>query len=239
MSHTDVSRRSFFVQAAPAAAAVAAGASILGGEARAADDGAAGGIVLGISCSPRKGKGTATSVGICLEAVKQAAPALTTELIDLGGLNINGCVAAGVELPAGQHDDFLAIGERMIDPAVRGIIIGTPVYFGNMSYLCKALLDRCHAFHKEKKLGGKVAGVLATGGARNGGIELTIRSVQVSLMSMQTVVVGDAPPTSHWGGTVWAGAGPDVSADEFGMSTVRNLGKSVAAMVMLLLKARA
>ena len=234
MSQPDVSRRNFFAHAAPVAAA-AAGVSLAAGSALAAD--AAGPIkVLGISCSPRKGKTTATALGICLEAIKLAAPAIETELIDLGGLNINGCVAAGVPLPEGQTDDFLALAPKLEDRAVRGIVFGTPVYFGNMSYLCKAFLDRCHLFHKEKKLGGKVAGVLACGGARNGGQELTLRSVQATLMSQQMIVVGDAPPTSHWGGVVWAGAGPEITADEFGLGTVRNLGRRVAEMVMLLSK---
>ena len=60
-------------------------------------------------------------------------------------------------------------------------------------------------FHKNKALADKVAGVLAVGGGRNTGVELTLRSVQVALMSQQMIVVGDAPPTGHWGGTVWAG----------------------------------
>ena len=54
-----------------------------------------------------------------------------------------------------------------------GIILGTPVYFGNMSSLCKAFLDRCIVFHKDRLLANKVGGVLAVGGARNGGEELT------------------------------------------------------------------
>ena len=166
-------------------------------------------------------------------------PAIETELIDLGGLNINGCVAAGVPLPEGQKDDFLAIAPKLEDRAVRGIVFGTPVYFGNMSYLCKALprsLQRVPQGEETGRQGGGRAGVQRR---RNGGVELTVRSVQASLMSMQMIVVGDAPPTAHWGGTVWAGAGPDITADEFGMSTVRNLGRRVAEMVTLLAKAAA
>jgi hypothetical protein len=60
-------------------------------------------------------------------------------------------------------------------------------------------------------------------------------------MSQQMIVVGDAPPTSHWGGTVWSGADAvkasptlDVTRDEPGMATVKNLGRRVAEMALRL-----
>jgi multimeric flavodoxin WrbA len=133
------------------------------------------------------------------------------------------------------------LAAKLADPALAGIILGTPVYFGNMSSLCKVFLERCMVFHKAHGLADKVAGVLAVGGGRNCGLELTLRSVQVSLMSQQMIVVGDAPPTGHWGGTVWAGADAvkasptlDVTRDEPGMATVKNLGRRVAEMVLRL-----
>ncbi len=191
--------------------------------------------VLGICCSPRKGKTTAAALRICLDAVKAADGRIEVELIELAGLKIPGEVAAGVALEPGQRDDFPALAPRLSDPTVAGIILGTPVYFGNMSFLCKALLDRWIVFHKDKLLANKVGGVLAVGGGRNAGLELTIHSVQVALMSQQMIVVGDAPPTGHWGGTVWAGnpavaggAAPDIARDEAGIATVKNLGRRVA-----------
>lgn len=197
--------------------------------------------ILGICCSPRKGKTTAAALGVCLEAAKAIDPRIEVELIELAGLKIPGEVAAGVPLAEGDRDDFPALAPKIGDPAVAGIIVGTPVYFGNMSALCKALLDRLIVFHKDKRLANKVAGVLAVGGARNGGVELTLRSVQVALMSQQMIVVGDAPPSSHWGGTVWggnpavnSGGAPDVTRDEEGIATVRNLGRRVAEMALRL-----
>jgi multimeric flavodoxin WrbA len=197
--------------------------------------------ILGICCSPRKGKTTATALRVCLEAAKAAGPGIEVELIELAGLKIPGQLAAGLPLEPGERDDFPEVAAKMADPRVGAIIFGTPVYFGNMSYLCKTLLDRCIVFSKEKKLTNKVGGVLAVGGGRNCGLELTIRSVQVTLMAQQMLVVGDAPPTGHWGGTVWAGnpaanAGPtpDITRDEGGMATVKNLGRRVAEMALRL-----
>jgi multimeric flavodoxin WrbA len=202
--------------------------------------------ILGICCSPRKGKTTATALGVCLEAAKAVDPRIEVELVELAGLRIPGEVAAGIALEPGERDDFPALAPKLSDPRVAGIILGTPVYFGNMSFLCKAFLDRCVIFHKEKLLANKIAGVLAVGGGRNCGVELTVRSVQVSLMSQQLMVVGDAPPTGHWGGTVWAGnpevtagATPDITHDKPGMDTVQNLGRRVAEVALQLAAHRA
>jgi multimeric flavodoxin WrbA len=197
--------------------------------------------ILGICCSPRKGKTTAAALRICLDAAKTVDTRIEVELIELAGLKIPGEVAAGVELEPGERDDFPTLVPNISAPTVAGIILGTPVYFGNMSFLCKAFLDRCIVFHKNKALADKVAGVLAVGGGRNTGVELTLRSVQVALMSQQMIVVGDAPPTGHWGGTVWAGnpavgggPTPDIARDEAGIATVKNLGRRVAEMAVRL-----
>lgn len=240
MDDFEVTRRGFLGRTAPwaASAGVLATGWASAAEHQAGAASAQGMKVLGISCSPRKGRTTAQAVAACLDAIRATAPGIETELIDLGGKNINGCVAAGVDLPEGQQDDFLPLIPLIDSPAVRGIVIGSPVYFGNMSGLCKSLLDRFYVFHKEKKLAGKLAGAIACGGGRNGGQELTLRSIHTSLMSQQMIVVGDAPPTSHWGGTVWSGAGADLTADEFGMNTVKNLGKQIAEMIVLLNRAR-
>ena len=185
--------------------------------------------IIGVCCSPRKGKTTAGSLKVCLEAVAAVKPGIEVELIELAGMKIDGALAAGVPLEPGQKDDFPALVPKLSDPKVRGIVLGTPVYFGNMSALCKAFLDRWIVFRKNKfALRGKVAGVVAVGGCRNGGQELTIRSVQAILLTHQMIVVGDAPPTGHWGGTVWNSGKGDITQDEFGMATVKNLGRNVA-----------
>jgi len=191
--------------------------------------------IIGICCSPRKGKTTAVSLGVCLAAAKDADPRIETELIELAGRAIPGEPAAGVPLAPGQKDEFPRLVPMLSDAKVGGIIIGTPVYFGNMTFLCKAFLDRCIVFRKNKfALANKVAGVLAVGACRNGGQEITIQSVQAALMSQQMILVGDAPPTAHIGATVWSGGKKDVTEDTFGMSTAKNLGKRVAEVALRL-----
>jgi len=191
--------------------------------------------IIAVSCSPRQGKTTATSLNVCLQAAEQASEKIETELIELAGLKINGNLAAGIPLEPGEKDDFPSLIPKLTDPAVRGIIVGTPVYFGNMSSLCKAFLDRCIALWKnDLALSNKVAGVLAVGGSRNGGQEVTVQSVQVSLFCQEMIVVGNGRPGPRFGATVWSGAKGGVTQDEYGMTTARNLGRRVAETVLRL-----
>jgi multimeric flavodoxin WrbA len=189
--------------------------------------------ILALSCSHRKGKSTAAALGVCLQAAKEVSPRIETQLIELAGLNINGCVAAGIPLPPGQQDDFPKLVPMLADPKVRGIIIGTPVYFGNMSSLCRAFLERCIVLYQDKlALRNKVAGVVAVGGTRNGGQEVTIQSVQISLFCHEMILVGNGRPGPRHGATVWSGAEGGVLKDEIGMTTVKALGRRVAEVAL-------
>lgn len=228
---SEVTRRRFLGTAGTVVAAGAAGSAA---PAEAAASGRAKAIkILGICCSPRKGKTTATSLQICLEAAEQVDDKIGVELIELAEMKIDGSLAAGLPLEPGQPDDFPRLIPRLSNPKVAGIIIGTPVYFGNMTSLCKAFLERCMTFRKNNfAWANKVAGVLAVGGARNGGQELTIQSVQAALMCQEMIVVGDGRPTGHFGATVWSGGEGGVTEDAFGMATARNLGRRVAEIAL-------
>jgi len=223
-----ISRRSFIGSAGLAAAVGVAGNGLASAEGERL-------TIVGIGCSPRKGKTTASALQVCLAEAEKVSDRIKVELIELAGLKIPAQVAAGVPLDEGEKDDFPSLVPKLEAPEVVGIVIGTPVYFGNMSALCKAFLDRCIAFRKNNfSLSGKVAGVLAVGGNRNGGQELTIQTVHVALMSHQLIIVGDGLPTAHWGGTLWNQADDDISQDELGLATARNLGKRVAEVALQL-----
>ncbi len=186
--------------------------------------------VLGICCSPRKGKTSYAALKICLEEAGRHG--VQTELLELAGKQIPGEPAAGVPLAPGQKDDFPEVQAKLSDPKVAGIIIATPVYFGDMSFLCKAFLDRCVVFRKTFALSNKIAGALAVGGGRNGGQELVIRSVHTCLLGQEMIVVGNGQPGGHWGGTLWSGAPGGVTEDEFGVQTAKQLGRRVADVAL-------
>jgi len=189
--------------------------------------------IIGICGSPRKAKTTATALKICLEAARQVADNVEVELIELAGMKIPGSPAAGIPLEDGEKDDFPKLVPKLSDPKVGGIIVGTPVYFGDMTALCKAFLDRCITLRKDNfALSNKVGGVVAVGAARNGGQELTIASVQAVLFCHEMLLVGDGRPTSHRGATLWSGCPGGIEKDEFGISTAKNLGRRVAEVAL-------
>ena len=229
-----ISRRDFVrsSMATSAAVATAAGPSTASEAAAASKEKMK---IVGICCSCRKGKTTATSLQVSLESAQEVSSRIEAELIELAGLKINGNIAAGAAPEPGQRDDFPPLVPRLANPKVRGIIIGTPVYFGTMSSLCKAFLDRCIVLWQDDlALSGKVAGALAVGGSRNGGQEVTIQSVQTSLFCQEMIVVGNGRPGPRLGATVWSGAPGGVTKDEYGMTTAKGLGRRVAEVVMQL-----
>jgi len=188
--------------------------------------------VVGISCSPRKGKSTFYALDTCLQAAKEAVSGVETILIELSEMKINGCIACGKcmkVLECSQEDDFVKMIPILSDSELAALVIATPVYFGSMTSQCKAFLDRCVMFRRNGfLLRNKVGGVIAVGGVRNGGQELAIQAVQAAMLVQDMVVVSEGRPTSHYGATLWSGHPDGIEKDAFGLETARNLGKRVA-----------
>ncbi len=230
---SDLTRRRFLGVAGSAAATGAVAGAVSAEPTRAGSP--SGPVkILGICCSPRKGMSTAAALQVCLDAAKEVDPeGIEVELIELGGMKINGDLAAGVELEPGERDDFPSLVPKLSDPKVAGMIIGTPVYFSNMTSLCKAFLDRLIVFRKNDfALRNKVAGVVAVGGSRNGGQLLTCESVQGALYGQDMIVVGAGKPTTRCGAAVWNQKGKEITADETGMQAVRDVGRRVAEVAL-------
>jgi multimeric flavodoxin WrbA len=194
--------------------------------------------IIGICCSPRKGKTTYYALEKCLEAVREFAPETETIFVELAEYKLGGCLACGQctkGLTCSQKDDFEKVILPLTDPNLAGLIVATPVYMGSMTSQCKAFLDRCVSLRRNGfLLRNKVGGVIAVGGVRNGGQSLTIQAVQAAMLVQDMIVVSDGKPTSHYGGTVWSAIPGGVEADAFGLETVRNLGKRVAELAQMI-----
>jgi multimeric flavodoxin WrbA len=188
--------------------------------------------IIGISCSPRKGKSTKVALEVCLQAAKETLPEAETMLIELSEMKINGCVACGKcmkVLECSQEDDFVKMIPILSDSELTGLVVATPVYMGSMTSQCKAFLDRCVMFRRNGfLLRDKVGGVIAVGGFRSGGQELTIQAVQAAMLVQDMVVVSEGRPTSHYGATLWSGHPDGIEKDVFGLETAQSLGKRVA-----------
>lgn len=192
--------------------------------------------ILGICCSPRKEQSTFTLMKHCLAAARNVWEQFETIQIELAEKDIRPCKACGFckeKLNCNQDDDFNALIPTLADEDVVAMIVGTPVYFGNMTAQCKALIDRSVMFRRNGWLfRDRVGGVLAVGGVRNGGQELTVQSVRAAMLCHDMICVSDGKPTAHFGGTAYNCQPYGIEGDEYGLETVRNLGRRVAEIAL-------
>jgi multimeric flavodoxin WrbA len=190
--------------------------------------------ILGVCASPRQGQTSRLALAAALEAAGREAPGAETELVELAGGSLNGCLACGQcmkELACSQKDDLAALLPRLADPELGGLILASPVYFGGMSSQAKAFLDRLVPLRRNGfLLRDKVAGAIAVGGFRNGGQGVTLQQIHAAFLVQDMIVVGDGMPTAHFGGTGFSGGEGGMAADEFGLATARGLGRRVAGL---------
>lgn len=188
--------------------------------------------IVGICCSPRKGKTTRQALDTSLRAAREKVKGLETVVIDLAGKKINGCISCGKckkELMCSQEDDFIELIPILSDPEIAGMIVATPVYFQCMSSQCKAFLDRSAMFRRNGFLfSDRIGGVLAVGAFRNGGQELTIQAVHAAMLCQDMIIVSDGKPNAHLGGTLVSGAEGKIDDDKYGLESARNVGARVA-----------
>ncbi|WXG41423.1 MAG: flavodoxin family protein [Candidatus Freyarchaeum deiterrae] len=115
--------------------------------------------LLGIVCSPRKGGNTEILVKEALKPAQEAG--WETELFLMSEKQVAPCDACGACFKTGScviKDDMQEL-YSMLEQA-DGVIIGSPVYFGNVSAQAKAVMDRTYAIAFKRALKDKVAGAI-------------------------------------------------------------------------------
>ena len=108
------------------------------------------------------------------------------------------------------------------------VIVGSPVYGGNMSGQVKTFFDnwgpKFGLGTATCKMRNKVGAAFATGGGVSGGKEVTMLTILVSMLSHQMIVIRGASATT----------GPDSPGiDEKEIAEARELGKRVAEVAAL------
>ena len=189
--------------------------------------------IIGIVGSPRKDSNTGIYVKKALESAENAGA--ETEIIDLGSSEIEPCIACDICKSTGEcaiYDDMREITSKLLD--AHGIIIGSPVYFGNVSSQVKIFMDRSRPLRMDFKLKDKVAGAISVGASRNGGQETTITAIHQFLLIQDTIIVGDGAPMAHYGGAGVSGVTGEAKEDDTGLETSANLGKRVAELALRL-----
>lgn len=159
--------------------------------------------ITAINGSHRKGKNTAALLSVVLnETVKLGA---TTELVELADYDIKFCTACNGCLRKPEcsiTDDMSIIGEKLL--AADGILLGSPVYWLNVTALMKNFMDRSRYLHLVKNmLAGKVGGAVTTAGLLYGGQETTLKIMESFLLGQGLQIVDTR---NQNGGVIAAGA---------------------------------
>lgn len=174
--------------------------------------------VIGIVGSPRAGGNTEFMVETALKEIEKKG--IKTELITLHDRNIGYCVGCDSCKTTNKciiDDDMQELTEKVKN--ADGVIMSSPVYFGDMTGLAKSFIDRLRPLRNVHAFKYKVCGAIATGGFRNGGQETTIHSIYDFFLIQGGIVVGDDRPTAHFGAT---GVG-NTSEDEIAITTCKHL----------------
>lgn len=184
--------------------------------------------VLGISGSPRLGATHLLVQAALLGA--QAVASTTTEYVTLAGRTINPCNGCG---PCAEHgscvidDDMQPLYAKLT--SADAIIVGTPVYYGSPTALCKAFMERVQGFGSgEKKLRLKVGGAIATGQGRNGGQETTLLAINLWFHINDMLPVGITSPSGQWGVTAQSGFDPEQVRED--VVPLKKIGRSMKSV---------
>ncbi len=150
--------------------------------------------ILAVCGSHRKGKNTSRM----LQAVLDEAAALgaETELVELMDYEIKECTSCNKCLGRAEctiTDDGMNVLYGKLLQA-DGIVIGSPVYFGNVSGRLKDFIDRSRPLHMvANALDGKAGAAVVHAGLRNGGQELALQILHYFLLNHGLLLVSDRP----------------------------------------------
>jgi multimeric flavodoxin WrbA len=181
--------------------------------------------VVAFNGSSRKDGNTAILIRKVFEVLNKEG--IETELVQLAGKTIRGCTGCGT---CGKTKNLKCVMDN--DPvndcvakmaAADGVILGSPVYFSDVTAETKALIDRAgmvarsNDYALRRKVGAAVIAV------RRGGAVHAFDSINHFFTIEQMII----PGASYWN----FGMGREVGAvenDEEGMRTMQVLGENMA-----------
>ena len=181
--------------------------------------------VVAFNGSARKDGNTSILIGYVFRELEKEG--IETELIQLSGSRIHGCIACmkcfeNKDRRCSVKDDIANhCIEKMLD--ADGIILGSPTYFANVSTEMKALIDRAGMVARAnndmltRKVGAAVVAV------RRAGSIHVFNSMNHFFFIGQMIV----PGSSYWNLGMGRQKG-EVEKDEEGIQTMKNLGRNMA-----------
>ena len=181
--------------------------------------------VVAFNGSPRPNGNTSEAIRTVLARLEREG--IETEFVQLGGKRLSGCINCGQcrlnrdRRCAVDNDGMNELIGKMF--AADGILIGSPVYFGNVTPEVKALIDR--AGYVSGANGGllkRKAGA-AVVSARRAGANFTFAAINFFFGITEMIV----PSSSYWNMTLSRDLG-DFRRDAEGVRTMETLGDNMA-----------
>ena len=181
--------------------------------------------VVAFNGSPRKNGNTMYLIKKVLEPVEESG--INTEIIQVGGRNIHGCIACfncfkNKDKRCNVKNDILnECLEKMIE--ADAIIIGSPTYFANVTAEIKALIDRAGlvAIANSGLLENKI-GAAVTAERRAGGLTVIEAIYRMFLVTKMII-----PCSTYWNFGIGLEEG-EVASDTEGINNMIDLGKRIA-----------
>lgn len=181
--------------------------------------------VLAINGSSRKQSNTQILIDIVLD--KMQSEGIQTETVPLAGQIIRGCTAC--RMCQKNKDKQCVIKNDVVNELVAkmieadGIIIGSPVYFADVTSETKAVIDRIGyvARANDNLLKRKVGAAIAV--ARRTGAMPTLHTINSFFYISGMYSVG----SSYWNMASGKAVG-DVNEDTEGIETMKTLGENMA-----------
>ncbi|MCI8839193.1 MAG: flavodoxin family protein [Oscillospiraceae bacterium] len=178
--------------------------------------------VLMLNGSPRAGGNTATALRE-MEQVFQAE-GVETEIVQVGGQQVRGCVACGGCAKLGRcvYDDAV----NQLAPkfeACDGLVVGSPVYYASANATLVALLTRLFystPFDKSMKVGASVVA------ARRGGLSATFDELNKFF-----TISGMPVASSQYWNSVHGRLPGEAAQDAEGLQTMRTLARNMTFLM--------
>ena len=181
--------------------------------------------VVGIVCSPRRNGNTEIMMQEALAAVRESGG--ETEMLTVSGKNIrpcDGCYTCSDKGVCHIDDDMREIYLKLLESD--GVILGTPVYYWNVTAQAKMIIDRAFALRVGRQLEGKVFGAIVV--ARRVGAGQTLSLLYPVFSGHGMHIAGSAIGYGRDKGEVREGVGGPTGSSALGEA--RKLGEAVISL---------
>jgi multimeric flavodoxin WrbA len=181
--------------------------------------------VVGFNGSARKNGNTAVLINTVFEELAKGG--IETELVQLAGRSIPGCVACYQCVK--KKNRHCSVTDDSVNDCIdkmgeaEGIILGSPTYFANATPQMMALITRAGMVAKandsmfQRKVGAAVVAV------RRGGANHAFNSINHFFLISEMII----PGSSYWNIAFGRDKG-EVASDDEGLRTMRVLGQNMA-----------